>query len=194
MIWRICRPVILSRVTFDTRSTLPVTFTLTLDRIDNTTWHPKLRALHDLWLEVTPAPDLLPGRQHIGPELLKRWLPNIWLIDVVEDATDIEGNSPRFRYRLVGTKLVEMRGGHNPMGDWLDTANPARESPNPTTSRMRGVVRSRLPSWRHGLPNNRRIDDIRQIENLFLPLAADGERVNMLLCCSLYFGIGNREL
>lgn len=171
-----------------------MTATLILDRIDNSTWHSKLRALQDLWRDVAPAPDLLPGRQHIGPELLKPWLPNIWLIDAVEGETDSEGRSPRFRYRLVGTKLVEMRGGHNPMGEWLDVANPARQSPNPTAARMREVVRSRQPSWRHGLPNNRRIDDIKQVENLFLPLAGDGDRVNMLLCCSLYFGFDGREL
>jgi hypothetical protein len=156
-------------------------------------WHPKLQALHRAWSAQSPGPGLLPGRQHVGPEILKPWLPVIWLLDVLYDEYDT-GDQPRIRYRLAGTKLIEMRGGHNPMGLWLEDSNPSRVSPNPTISRVHGMLASRQPSWRRGMPNNRRIDAVKTVENLFLPLAADGATVDMILCASLYFGIAGREL
>jgi len=157
-------------------------------------WHPKLRSLHDAWRRQAPAPDRLPGRQHVGPEILKPWLPGIWLLDIVWSEIDAQTGQPRIRYRLAGTKLVDMRGGHNPVGMWFEESNPARISPNPTILRIHAMLRSRQPSWRRGEPNNQRIGAVGMVENLFLPLAADGDRVDMILCGSLYFGVEGNEL
>jgi hypothetical protein len=156
-------------------------------------WHPKLQALHRLWQDVSPGPGLLPGRQHVGPELLKPWLPWIWLLDVVWNEPDTIGQ-PRLRYRLAGTRMVEIRGGHNPVGMWLEESNPTRSVSNPTILRAQAVAVTRQPNWRRGRPHNLRVDTVGTVENLFLPLASDGRTVDMLLCCSLYFGIDNREL
>lgn len=157
-------------------------------------WHPKLQALHAAWRRQAPAPDRLPGRQHVGPDILKPWLPAIWLLDVVWREIDAQSGQPRIRYRLAGTKLVDMRGGHNPVGMWLEESNPTPVSPNPTVLRVHAMLQSRQPSWRKGEPNNLRIGAVRQVENLFLPLAADGDRVDMILCSSLYFGVDGDEI
>ncbi len=161
-------------------------------KTDDTVWHPRLQALHRLWLDVAPAPGLLPGRQHVGPELLKPWLPWIWLLDVVWDDAEAAA-PPRLRYRLAGTRMVEMRGGHNPTGMWLEESNPTQDNDNPTLLRAQAVAMTRQPSWRRGRPNNLRVETVGTVENLFLPLAADGTAVDMLLCCSLYFTLDGRQ-
>jgi len=157
-------------------------------------WHQKLQSLYEAWRQQAPAPDRLPGRQHVGPEILKPWLPGIWLLDIVWNEIDAQTGQPRIRYRLAGTKLVDMRGGHNPVGMWLEDSNPARVSPNPTILRVHAMLQSRQASWRRGEPNNSRIAAVRMVENLFLPLAADGSRVDMILCGSLYFGLDGHEI
>lgn len=157
-------------------------------------WHAKVVGIHAYWRDCGRqdglATGLLPGRQHIDPLALKPWLPNIWLLDVVREGAD----GPRFHYRLAGTKIVEMRGGHNPTGHYLDEANPARNQPNPTLARLQSVAATGLPSWRQGIPNNERVPDIHTVENLFLPLAGDGSQVDMVICYSLFFGLDGREL
>jgi hypothetical protein len=137
------------------------------------------------------AAGLLPGRQHIDPLVLKPLLPNIWLLDVLREA---EGGRPYFRHRLIGTKVVEMRGGQNASGELLDDNTPSRIQPNPALARLRHVVEAAEPSWRRGAPHNLAVADIRTVENLFLPLAADGKQVDMVLCYSLFFGLDGGEL
>ena len=63
--------------------------------------HPKIRMLHDYWLNVAPAAALLPGRRAIDPLRIPKLLENIWLMDVV-------GRPPRFRMRLVGGAMRRM--------------------------------------------------------------------------------------
>ena len=50
---------------------------------------------------------LMPSRADIDPLELRRYLPGIILIDVVDDAR-------RYVYRLVGTREVAMRGRIRP--------------------------------------------------------------------------------
>src|SRR6202140_589588 len=66
---------------------------------DRSGWHPMVRRFYEYWLSVAP-PGRLPGRQHIRPEDLVPLLPQLWMADVYRDPL-------RFRYRLVGTKIVQ---------------------------------------------------------------------------------------
>jgi len=64
--------------------------------------HANIRQLAEYWLQIHPN-DGLPGRQHFDPIDVKRMLADLWLVDVV-------GRPPRYRYRLVGTQMVEYLG------------------------------------------------------------------------------------
>src|SRR3954471_8992298 len=80
---------------------------------------PRFRAFFDYWLGKAP-PNRLPGRQHIDPLEMRRFLPYILLLDVVR-----ETGRYRFQYRLVGTHVGELHG-HSRIGDFVDGyANPA---------------------------------------------------------------------
>ena len=136
-----------------------------------------LRQAYDYWRSCWPAPTRLPGRQHLDPIEVPKLLPNLWLLDV-------EGPPRRYRYRLVGTAVVTaMRGDCTGLSlDELLEGEVLAE----TLRVMDRIVETGNPDWRRGLPlvhADRRFD---QMERLLLPLASDGESIDMLLGCSQY--------
>ena len=113
---------------------------------------------------------LMPARADIDPFELKRFLPGIILIDVVADAR-------RYVYRLVGTREVAMRG-NDPTGrsmiEGFFAANLAEALAIPDR-----VVAMRAPLFlarAFTAPDGRIGDE----ELVMLPLAEDGETVNMI--------------
>lgn len=76
--------------------------TVTLDISEITS--PRIRRLHAYWRERRDQRNgCLPSRGDIAPEEIKDLLPNIMIVDVERDPL-------RFRYRLVGTRVVEYNG------------------------------------------------------------------------------------
>jgi len=66
---------------------------------------PKLALLNTWWRKTREAKNgALPGRADVDPAALKNLLAHIALVDVLRDPLD-------WRYRLVGTQLVEVMGG-----------------------------------------------------------------------------------
>lgn len=160
--------------------------------VDETTdregWHPQIRALHDYWRRIAPPgapPDaphgaphgVLPGRRHMDPLDIPDLLPRLWLLDVAWPG-------PRFRFRLVGTLIVD-RLGYDPTGEWLeDTPLAYRQNPD-LTERYRTTVESGRPTYRLGRQRLTRTKDYEFVENIFLPLAEDGRTVDVLLALSV---------
>ncbi len=137
---------------------------------------PEIVAIYDYWRSKAPASGLLPGRQHIDPVEIPRLLPNVWLVDVVDDPR-------RFRVRLIGTMLVDV-GIPLRVGDFIvDRLLPEQRAAS--LVEFESVVQSREPLWFRGGVNLRHDTYVHEVERIFLPLAADGRRVDMLLCLSL---------
>jgi hypothetical protein len=151
---------------------------------DRAHWHPKVARLHDYWRSIHPG-GALPGRQHFDPLAVHDLLPNIWLLDVQREPF-------RLRYRLAGTKIIE-RLGREVTGQWLDEAHPHLASDPAYFGRYRGVVRERAASWRRGPPNFRQDEHVAELENLILPLAADGAEVDMLLILTVRYALAGTE-
>ena len=149
-------------------------------------WHPKVRQLYDYWTSIHPASGRLPGRAHFDPMRVPRLLPHLVLVDV-------EGRPPRFRYRLIGTRMVEALGA-NFTGQWLDEAH-ASDDGSPKFPRYSGVVTSGVPDWRRGKPLFASyIEKCTELERLFLPLAANGADIDMILTVTVFFDVDGREL
>ena len=112
-----------------------------------------------------------PARPDIDPLEIKKLLPQLFLVDV-------HGEPPVFRYRLVGTEIVQ-RYGRNDTGETLDAISDAT---------MRETVRRQYlaaieicgPICHH---NRFVFADYRILEyrRLLLPLSPDAENINMLL-------------
>lgn len=148
------------------------------------TWHPKLERLYRYWLSINPG-NGLPGRQHVDPIAIPDLLPNIWLLDVQREPF-------RLRYRLVGTRIVE-RLGREVTGDWLDEAHPHLAGDPQYFERYRSVVLSRVSSWRRGPPFFRQDEHVAEIENLILPLASNGNDVDILMIITVRYNDEGRE-
>jgi hypothetical protein len=129
----------------------------------------KLRRLFDYW-ESKKAGRALPARAALDPVDFSWTLAGVALVDVLRDPL-------RFRYRLVGTEIVRRDGTDltgkrpedHPLPEYRDllrqTYGDAVASGEPAVYRRERVLDDRL----------------RQYEVLYLPLAADGATVDMLL-------------
>ena len=148
---------------------------------------PQLKAFYDYWR--SRAPDgLLPGRQHIDPLDVPTLLPDLVLLDVVPmEGVDRSGgvaaqdDGPlRFRVRLAGGTLVELVGA-NPTGRFLDEFVPANRR-DALNAAYASVVRGRAAHfWESQLWTEGR--EFVRVQRLALPLARDGESVDMVIGC-----------
>jgi hypothetical protein len=113
----------------------------------------------------------MPGRQDIDPLELVPFLPSIMLVDVVAPGDYV--------YRLVGTREVELRG-NDPTGKPVATHGLAGMI-DLALQNYDTVVQTRAPLLDRndeGLQFHERFQDL---DCVFLPLARDGEQVDMVL-------------
>lgn len=144
--------------------------------------HPSIRELAAYWEAIRPGPDLLPGRRHFDPAAVPGILPDIALVEVVRGATI------RLRYRLQGTRQVDLTGA-SLTGRWVDEANSGFLGSLAERSLLRCLA-DRQPNWRRGPPQLQALLHYAEIERLLLPLARDGRVVDMILVMSIFY---NRE-
>src|SRR5262249_11605642 len=123
----------------------------------------------------------LPGRQHIDPLDVPALLPSLVLFDVVTHPDAGPGDAPlRFRVRIAGGMLVELIGA-NPTGRFIDefVADDRRRQLNAAYA---GVVRDRAAHfWENQLWTPGR--EFVRVQRLALPLARDGQTVDMIAAC-----------
>ncbi|MBK8161114.1 MAG: hypothetical protein IPK59_20930 [Rhodospirillaceae bacterium] len=139
---------------------------------------------YDYWLGKARAladPSLLPARRDFDPLIdVPRLAPRIMLMDVLQDPLD-------FRYRLVGTALRRHMAQ-----DW--TGQKLSEIPfqrigstvwdnNELVTRERRPLLARPP---YIGPHK----DFLFVESIILPLADDGDRVDMLMFVVDFIGAG----
>jgi hypothetical protein len=138
--------------------------------------HPTLPSIVDLvaYWQAKCAGRPMPRRADLDPVEIPTHLPDVLLIDVLGGGAD-------FRYRLVGTRIVQGMG-RDATGRRVNELH--REQPDvlSTLHSIYGLpVREKRPVFTQGrifwLPTR----DIRNYEDAFLPLSEDGASVNMLL-------------
>ncbi len=130
------------------------------------------------YLESVAPEGRLPGRQHIDPADLLEVLSLINLMDV-----EREGETLRFRYRLVGGDQTQAAGRDITGLTVEEAVRP--ELVQRINANMNKVVATRCPVYdRFPMPHpNREFIDS---QRMYYPLAADGETVSMLLVLSGY--------
>jgi hypothetical protein len=132
---------------------------------------PDMIALYDYWLAQRRG-RRMPSRRDLDPVDLPRQLPNIMLIDVQQPPL-------RFRYRLVGTRVVEA-SAEDRTGYYFDTVEFFALNPI-IMAQYQQVVDSGSPLFSLEPFKNFVNDTTYQVERLILPLSADGKTVDMLL-------------
>lgn len=118
----------------------------------------------------------MPSRADIDPLEMKQFLPQLVLLDV-------EGEPPRFRYRLVGTEVTQVRRGlskSDPTGQFVDEVTH-HQGTGAVLAHYRRVVAERKPSTDAGTYTPSPERPWIRFSRLVLPLSADDVAVNMLL-------------
>jgi hypothetical protein len=156
-----------------------------LEPSERARWNPKVRRLYDYWASLHPERGL-PGRQHLDPTAIPQLLSNLLLLDVQHEPY-------RLKYRLVGTRIVA-RLGHEVTGRWLDEIHPQWHDEPEHFEGLRQVVEEQMPVWRRGPPLIRKDSQVAEVEQLVLPLARNGETVDILLAISIGYRIDGDEL
>jgi hypothetical protein len=148
------------------------------DESSRDAWHPGLQRLYEYWKAIHPLQGL-PGRQEFDPAAVPDLLPNLWMLDVQREPF-------RLRYRLVGTSILcSAPGGIT--GQWLDDVRPEIRDIPGYFDRHRAVVETKIPSWRYGTSPFQHDVAFASLENLFLPLAGDGQHVDVILAATIYY-------
>jgi hypothetical protein len=135
----------------------------------------RLRAVFAYWMLKRNCREM-PSRADIEPADLKPYLPQLVLLDV-------EGEPPRFRYRLVGTEVSRIRGGlnnRNPTALYVDEVTH-HQGTSAVLAHYRRVVEERRPSLDAGTYTPSAERPWLRFTRLVMPLSADGARVDMLL-------------
>src|SRR5262249_55061756 len=114
----------------------------------------------------------MPSRQDIDPTEIPKLLRNVMLIDVFRDPL-------KFRYRLVGTRVVDATG-ENRTGKCFDCVEFFACNPGVKEEYVAAVATGEP---RHSLEPFRRLDRGTEydVERLLLPLSSDGATVDMIL-------------
>ena len=148
---------------------------MTLRRDVDIVAEPQLRDLYLYWAGKRGLRNF-PARRDIEPEEIRQLLPYIMLVDVLEDGRF-------FRFRLVGTDVAF---GVDPTGQLQHEAVPEGIYRDHITALFRrgaagpGALHSRS-SYAYT-----KLEGPRSISRLFMPLAADGLTIDMMI-------IGNRD-
>lgn len=141
---------------------------------------PRLVTLLDYWRSKRNGRSF-PSRNAIDPLDLRGLLGHINLIDVVRDGAA----APRFRYRLFGSELIFYHGG-DLTGVWVDKiANQTyREELVGLYTHVVQTGATPMVSYDYLLDSRRH-----RFQAVILPLAADGELIDMILSCGISVGV-----
>jgi hypothetical protein len=140
----------------------------------------RLRHAHDYW-RGKAAGRAMPRRADIDPTEIPKLLPDVMLVDVLPQG--------RYRYRLIGTGNAQAQG-INATGRFLDEVLPGPDYKGHVIALYDKCVGSRGALYSECLflsPQHRAPE--RHTKVLFMPLAEDGETVNMVFVMQVFFYI-----
>ena len=132
---------------------------------------PRLAALRAWWNAKNGATDALPSRADFNPAEYRHLLPYIALVDILRNPLD-------WRYRLVGTRMVEVMGGER-------TGRRMRELLSPPAVEGAAMLMTRLIETRAPLAFTGTLYWLEKeyvgFHALVLPLSSNGEEIDMAL-------------
>lgn len=134
--------------------------------------------IFDYWGRIRPAPDALPGRQHFDPVAIPALLRYVSLIEV-------DPVTGACRYTVFASESQDVVG-FSPVGRDFDDPS-IRDSVASTRAHVEQMRRERRPLYRAGFPSMVRNEDYPYMQRIYLPMARDGVRVDMVLGVSVVY-------
>lgn len=139
------------------------------------TCDPRIREIYAYW-DGKRLGRRMPSRADLDPVDIPSFLPNVILADVLHDPV-------RFRYRLVGTDIVDKRG-FDPTGKPIGDVNFGK-SKDFVLALYRDVIESRRVKF-VDVPYVEPRGWYVYSERLLMPLSDDDDRVNMVFIYALW--------
>jgi len=133
--------------------------------------NPALQEVYDYWASLRGSRHM-PARKDFDPLNIPQRLPNIMLIDVTH-------NPLRFRYRLIGTRVVSA-SAEDRTGKFFGDVSFFRSNPE-VMAHYQAVVDLAEPLYSLEPFLNRTNNMSYQAERLMLPLSGDDKTVDMVL-------------
>jgi len=132
---------------------------------------PPLQEIYNYWHSLLGG-RRMPARKDVDPVQIPRYLSDLMLIDVQNDPR-------RFRYRLIGTRIVSA-SAEDRTGQFFDDVYFFKHYPE-TFEHYNLVVDNAAPHLSLEPFRNYSNNTSYQAKRLILPLANDGETVDMLM-------------
>lgn len=132
---------------------------------------PDLRALYQYW-NTLRGDRLMPQRADVDPGKIPKLLPHILMYTV--------GPGGGYTIRLIGEEVVSF-AGRNATGQPAGSALPPRAA-EILIKILDEVTTERVPKFRAGKAHWQPDKSHRDFEACFLPLSANGEAVDIILC------------
>lgn len=145
------------------------------------------RRLYRHWLEKRGG-RRMPSRQDIDPLELRDVLGDLGLLDVEPGGS---GEPQRFRYRLIGTNMVEFFG-RDFTGEYVEESKTG-EYARKLGELYRDCAAHRVPMYWQGVFEYQNRTHWR-VRRLLLPLSTDGETVDMILFSTTFASRDARRL
>ena len=131
---------------------------------------PQIRKLFEYW-EILRGKRNCPSRSDFEPSAIPELLEFISLVDV-------SSKTPRFVYRLMGTRVVHLLGKEL-TGEAVGTGVKRSELVS-VIQRYESVADNMAPFYHRNFLQEE-FDDYTEVERLMLPLSNDGKTVNIIL-------------
>nr|WP_277348896.1 PAS domain-containing protein [Sneathiella limimaris] len=132
----------------------------------------------DYWVKIHPG-DHLPSRKEFDPMDIPRLLPHISMMDVERDPF-------RLKIRLLGT-AINNAFERDFTGKYFDEVFPDYEN-SVGYHQRKEVAETGMPKHFFGQGKLRYNLDFKSVEWILLPLASDGETVDLILSAISYGG------
>ncbi|MEH6631533.1 MAG: PAS domain-containing protein [Halopseudomonas aestusnigri] len=150
---------------------LDVTFKTAAVELAYKYWLSKCPSVQNLSQISDQIPGQIPGRAHIDPMEMVDFLPNILLLDVQREPLD-------FRFRLVGTRVIPLLS-RDYTAEWMSNIANLK-APGKVWTNCSSAAEFAEPVYAF-TPYTGPKRDVMDVEDLILPLAADGNTVDMLM-------------
>lgn len=160
------------------------TYLVCTSEADTSAWNPKVVRFLNYWLSLKPK-EGLPGRQHFDPSDIPDLIARIWMLDVLREPL-------RYRYRLAGTKEVETLQ-REVTGKMFEDVHPQSYKREETTGRFSESVENGVATYRKGNVIAMHKKEHLTVENCVVPLARDGQSVDLIIGFSILYKTDGRE-
>lgn len=135
---------------------------------------PALRRLLAYW-DARRGTAFAPSRHAIDPSALKTDLPNLFMLDVLQDGAD-------YRYRLVGTEVVAFSGRDVTGRTFSELYGDEPPVLAQALAIFRKVLSTRGPVYAQGQVFWLADRGYREFEAGYFPLSRDGTHIDIILC------------